>query len=273
MMMTRMMKTALASCVVMAAVATVASAEEGTLRVGTEGDAPKFSMADPSGKVTGFDADIANDICAEMKVKCQFVVQTFSTLVPSMDSDRFDVIISGLGITAEREKKIEYSIPYATTPEYFVVPKDSPLAGLKSLPEIEKALAGKTVGVPTGTTYAKFIQARMKGAELKTYDAVTQMTSDLGSGRVDAAFGDSPTWNDFLASPDGANFTRIDVKITGKDDPETLGRGMGVGLRKGNTALKAKLDTALCKMINDGKVKAASMRWFQDDYTIPCTKG
>ncbi|TIT82242.1 MAG: transporter substrate-binding domain-containing protein, partial [Mesorhizobium sp.] len=130
-----------------------ASAQNGVLRVGTEGDAPQFSMADANGNVTGFDADIANGICAELKVKCKFVVQTFSSLVPSMDSDRFDVIISGLGITDERKKKIDYSVPYATTPQYFVVPKDSPSVGLKSLAEIENALAGKTIGVVNGTTY------------------------------------------------------------------------------------------------------------------------
>lgn len=272
MIMSTFIKTALASGFLVAGLATAASAEEGVLRIGTEGDAPKFSMADASGNVTGFDADIANGICAELKVKCKFVVQAFSSLVPSIDSDRFDVIISGLGITEERRKKIDYSIPYATTPLYFVVAKDSPLAGLKSLDEIERAIKGKSVGVVTGTTYANFIEKRVPGAELKTYDATTQQVADLASGRVDAAFGDSPTWMDFLATPEGANFTKIDVKIMATDDPDVLGHGMGVGMRKGNTELQAKVDAALCKMINDGKVKEASMHWFQDDYTIPCKK-
>nr|WP_224546523.1 transporter substrate-binding domain-containing protein [Mesorhizobium sp. CA16]MBZ9914571.1 transporter substrate-binding domain-containing protein [Mesorhizobium sp. CA16] len=261
-----------ASGVVLIAAMSTAWAEDGVLRVGTEGDAPQFSMADANGNVTGFDADIANGICAELKVKCKFVVQTFSSLVPSMDSDRFDVIISGLGITNERKKKIDYSIPYATTPQYFVVPKDSALTGLKSLAEIEKALAGKTIGVVNGTTYAQFIKKHIPTADLKTYDATTQQNSDLGAGRLDAAFGDSPTWVDFLSTPEGANFARIDVKVTGADDHDTLGYGMGVGLRKGNTELKAKLDRALCDMINSGKVKAASENWFKDDYTIACNK-
>ncbi|AWI61556.1 transporter substrate-binding domain-containing protein [Sinorhizobium fredii] len=252
--------------------AAASQAEEGVLRIGTEGDAPLFSMADADGNVTGFDADIAKGICAELKLKCKFVVQSFSTLVPSMDSDRFDVIISGLGITAERQKKIDYSIPYATTPLYFVVAKDSPIAGLKSLDEIVKALDGKSLGVVTGTTYAKFIQKHVPSADLKTYDATTQQTADLAAGRLDAAFGDSPTWADFLATPDGTGFTRVNVKIMAMDDPASLGHGMGVGMRKGNAELKAKLDAALCKMITEGKVKNASLHWFKDDYTIPCTK-
>ncbi len=113
MIISKIIKSALATSLLVSALATAASAKDGVLRIGTEGDAPKFSMADPSGNVTGFDADIANGICAELKVKCEFVVQTFSSLVPSMDSDRFDVIISGLGITAERQKKIDYSIPFS----------------------------------------------------------------------------------------------------------------------------------------------------------------
>ena len=95
MIISKIIKSALATSLLVSALAMAASAKDGVLRIGTEGDAPKFSMADPSGNVTGFDADIANGICAELKLKCEFVVQTFSSLVPSMDSDRFDVIISG----------------------------------------------------------------------------------------------------------------------------------------------------------------------------------
>lgn len=272
MIISNIIKSALATTLLVSALATVASAKEGVLRIGTEGDAPKFSMADASGNVTGFDADIANGICAALKVKCEFVVQTFSSLVPSMDGDRFDVIISGLSITDERAKKIDYSIPYATTPQYFVVAKDSPLAKLTTLAEVEKALDGKSVGVVTGTTYAKFVQKKIPSADLKTYDATTQQLADLSSGRIDAAYSDSPTVMDFLASPDGANFAKIEVRVMAMDDPETLGKGMGVGMRKGNTELKAKVDAALCKMVDDGKVKEASLHWFQDDYTIPCKK-
>ncbi len=251
-------------------VATAGHAQEGVLRVGTEGDAPLFSMADPNGNVTGFDADIATGICAELKLKCEFVVQTFSTLVPSMDSGRFDVIISGLGITDERRKKIDYSIPYASTPLYFAVAKASPVAGLKDLTSVLKALSGKSVGVVNGTTYAKFVAKNVPNVDLKTYDATTALLADLGAGRLAAAFGDSPTWTDFLATPDGAGFARVDVRVRPSDDHSTLGYGMGVGLQKGNTELKAKLDKALCSMLTSGKVTQASMKWFKEDYVLAC---
>ncbi len=161
--------TALACAAALSILTGAASAKEGVLTVGTEGDAPKFSMADAEGHVTGFDADVGNAICGELKVKCQFVVQSFSTLIPSIDTNRFDVIISGLGITPERQKRIDYSVPYASCPQYFAVPKGSPIANLTTLPEILKSLDGKDVGAVNGTTDAKYLakNARSKPQDLR----------------------------------------------------------------------------------------------------------
>jgi octopine/nopaline transport system substrate-binding protein len=256
--------------VAIAALSSIARAEEATLSIGTEGDAPMFSMADANGNVTGYDADVGTAICAELKVKCKYVVQAFSTLIPSIDTKRFDVIISGLGITEERKKKIDYSIPYGSSPQYFAVAKDSPIAGMTSLPDVLKALSGKTVGVVNGTTYAKYIAKNIPDADLKTYDATTQLDADLGAKRLDAAFGDAPTWDDFLKTPEGADFVRVNIKVRSIDDPTTLGQGMGVGIRKGNAELKAKIDTALCTLINSGKLTEISQKWFNEDYTLPC---
>ena len=249
---------------------TLAIAKDGTLTVGTEGDAPKFSMADASGQVTGYDADVANAICGEMKVKCAFVVQSFSTLIPSIDTGRFDVIISGLGITAERQKKIDYSIPYGSSPQYFEVPKTSPVATMTALPDVLKALSGKDIGAVNGTTHAKYLAKNIPEGNLKTYDSTTQMMTDLAAGRLAAGFSDGPTWDDFQKSADGRNFVRVNLKVISSDDPTTLGQGMGVGLRKGNADLKAKLDRAVCTLIKDGTMTRISEKWFDEDYTLPC---
>ena len=250
-------------------VASAAQAQD-VLRVGTEGNAPKFSMADASGNVTGFDADVANALCNQMHMTCKFVVQDFNTLIPSMDTNRFDVIISGLGITEERKKKIDYSIPYATTPQYFGVPKDSPIADAKDVQTILKGLDGKTVGVVNGTTYAAFVRKNIPGAQLKTYDGTTAEMADFSSGRLDAVFTDSPTWKDFFSTPESDGFIKVDVKFGPSTNSETLGQGMGVGLAKGNTELKAKLDKAVCAIIKDGEVTRSSEKWFGDDYALPC---
>lgn len=249
---------------------TYAPAQAATLSVGTEGDAPPFSMADASGNVTGYDADVATAICTELKMQCKFVVQSFNTLIPSLSAGEFDVVISGLGITETRKKQIDFSIPYAGVTKYFAVKKGSPLLQATSLDAIGKALDGKSVGVVNGTTYAKYVAKHFANADIKSYDSVNQMVSDLQSGRLYAAFSDSPTWADVMKTPGGASITRVPVAVRQKEDPEILGTGMGVGIRKGNAELKKRVDTALCTLIKDGTMKKISLKWFQEDYTIPC---
>jgi octopine/nopaline transport system substrate-binding protein len=268
-----MSKGKLISCLsglLFAAISTTGIAAQGTLTVGTEGDAPPYSMADASGNVTGFDADVARAICTKLNVTCKFVVQGFDTLIPALDAKRFDIIISGLGITDERKKKIGYSIPYASAPQYFIVPKGSPIAKITSLPPLLAALKGKSIGVVTGTTYSRFVTKNIPDATVKSYDSLTQLESDLSARRFDAAVDDGSSWTDFLKKPEGANFEEVPVKIVATDDPSTLGHGMGVGIRKDDQELTKKIDVALCDIIKTGQMKAMSEKWFSDDYSLTC---
>ena len=214
----------------------------GELSIGTEGAYPPWSMADASGNVTGFDADVGALLCAKLDKKCHFVVQAFDGLIPALKAKRFDVIISGMSITAERKKEINFSVGYAELANMFVAPKGSDLAGIKDIDTLLKSLDGKKVGVQAGTTHAHFLEKRAPNADLKTY---------------------------FLAKPDGKNFQLVDVKIQSTFDP-SLGEGIGVGIAQDNTALKADIDKALCELIADGSVAKASEKWFKSDISRPC---
>src|SRR5690606_11940861 len=105
------------------------------------------SMVDAAGKVDGFDADVGNALCKELNADCRFVVQSFDSLIPSLDANRFDLIISGMSVTPERGKRISFSIPYAVEDAIFILPKDSDLINAASPDAIFKGLEGKTVGV------------------------------------------------------------------------------------------------------------------------------
>lgn len=242
---------------------------EGVLAIGTEGEYPPWSMADASGNVTGFDADVGNLLCTKLNMTCKFVVQAFDGLIPALKAKRFDVIISGMSITAERKKEINFSNGYAELSNMFVVPKSSDLAGITDLDTLLKSLDGKKVGVQAGTTHAHFIEKRAPKADLKTYDTLDQMQIDLASGRIEAAFADVSALQDFLGKPDGKDFQFVDVSIRSDADP-TLGEGIGVGIPLENTELKAKIDTALCELIADGSIGKASQKWFKSDITLPC---
>jgi octopine/nopaline transport system substrate-binding protein len=246
-----------------------AHAAEGELSIGTEGAYPPWSMADAAGNVTGFDADVGNLLCTKLAVKCRFVVQAFDGLIPALKAKRFDVIISGMSITQDRKKEINFSVGYAELANMFLVPKTSDLAGIKDIDTLLKGLDGKTIGVQTGTTHAHFIEKRVSNANLKTYDTLDNMQIDLASGRVEAAFADASALQDFLAKPEGKDFQFVDVKVQSKFD-STLGEGIGVGIAKENTELKTKIDKALCELVADGSIGKASQKWFKMDISRPC---
>jgi octopine/nopaline transport system substrate-binding protein len=246
-----------------------AHATEGELSIGTEGEYPPWSMADSAGNVTGFDADVGKLLCAKLDMKCHFVVQAFDGLIPALKAKRFDIIISGMSITAERKKQINFSVGYAELANMFVVKKGSDLAGAKDIETLLKSLAGRTVGVQAGTTHAHFMEKRAPSADLKSYDTLDQMQIDLASGRVEAAFADASALQDFLARPDGKDFQFIDIKVQSTFDP-SLGEGIGVGIPQDNPELKARIDKALCELVADGSIGKASETWFKTDISRPC---
>lgn len=252
----------------LAGAATGAQAE-GQLKIGTEGAYPPWSMADANGAVTGFDADVGNLLCAKLEMECVFVVQAFDGLIPALKAKQFDAIISGMSITADRKKEINFSVGYAELANKVVVPKDSDLAGITEIPALLTALDGHSVGVQAGTTHAHFMEKLVPNATLKSYGTLDEMQIDLASGRIDAGFADVSALQSFLDKPEGAGFQFVPVNITSTFDP-TLGEGIGVGIRQDDTELKAKIDTALCELIADGSIKAASEKWFKMDISRPC---
>jgi octopine/nopaline transport system substrate-binding protein len=245
-------------------------AADGELSIGTEGAYPPWSMADANSNVTGFDADVGNLLCGKLQMKCHFVVQAFDGLIPALKAKRFDIIISGMSITQDRKKEINFSVGYAELANMFLVPKTSDLVGIKDIDTLLKGLDGKSIGVQAGTTHAHFIEKRVPTADLKTYDTLDQMQIDLASGRIEAAFADASALQDFLAKPEGKDFQFVDVKVQSKFD-STLGEGIGVGIAQENAELKAKIDTALCELVADGSIGKASQTWFKSDISRPCS--
>jgi octopine/nopaline transport system substrate-binding protein len=239
------------------------------LSVGTEGEYPPWSIADANGAVTGFDADTANLICTKLQMECKFVVQAFDGLIPALEAKRFDIIISGMSRTKDRMKTIDFSMGYAELPNMFVVAKGSDLLKSTTIDDMLKSMGGKKVGVQAGTTHAHFMEKMVPTADLKTYDSLDKLEIDLAGGRLDAGFADSSALDDFLAKPDGAKFELVNVVVPSSTD-DTLGMGVGVGIRKDDAELKGKIDAALCESIKDGSLGKASMKWFKRDITIPC---
>lgn len=236
-----------------------------TYKIGTEGGYPPWSMVDASGKVTGFDADVAAALCEQLEADCQFVVQSFDSLIPSLNANRFDLIISGMSYTPERAKRINFSIPYAVEDAIFILPADSELVKANDSETIFSGLSNKTIGVQGGTTHGAYLAKMAPEVNIRDYETLDQMQIDLDAGRLDGTFADLTSQQQFFSKMDNHDFALTEYIIQGSSDPETLGYGIAVGIHKDNAELKEKVDAALCTLIENGTMKEASQKWFDID--------
>lgn len=238
-----------------ALVAASASAQERTLKLGTEGAYPPFNNLTPDGKLEGFDIDIGNALCARMKVKCEWVTQDWDGIIPALQAGKFDAIVASMFITDERRKQVDFTERYYRTPTAYLVPKDSSIASVDPA-----ALAGKAIGVQGAGVYANYAEKFLANSEIKSYGSVPDMLTDLENTRLDAALDDLIVLDGFLKSPAGACCKLLGTVAQDK----VLGEGAGIALRKGDP-LTAEFNSALKGILADGAYKAINDKYFKFD--------
>ena len=230
-----------------------------TVRFGVDASYPPFESKGSDGKLVGFDIDLGNEICKRLAAKCVWVENDFDGMIPALKAKKFDGVLSSMSITPQRAEQIGFSSKLFNTPTRLVAKKGSGI-----LPTAD-SLKGKSVGVEQGTiqeTYAKAYW-EPKGTKIVPYQNQDQVYADLLSGRLDATLQDAVQADiGFLKTPRGAGFEFVGKDL---DDPKTLGTGAGVGLRKEDTDLKAKMDKAIADMIKDGTYKKIEQKYFTFD--------
>ncbi|KVZ35178.1 ABC transporter substrate-binding protein [Burkholderia ubonensis] len=230
-----------------------------TVRFGVDASYPPFESKGPDGKVVGFDVDLGNEICARMKAKCVWIENDFDGMIPALKARKFDGVLSSMSMTPAREEQIAFSAKLFNTPTRLVAKKGSSL-----MPDV-KSVKGHRIGVEQGTiqeTYAKTYWAAA-GATVVPYQNQDQVYADLIAGRLDGALQDAVQADiGFLKTPRGKDFQFVGTDL---DDPKTLGNGAGIGLRKEDTDLKAKIDKAIGDMRKDGTYDKIAKKYFDFD--------
>jgi polar amino acid transport system substrate-binding protein len=216
---------------------------------------PPFESKDASGKWVGWEMDVIQAICAEMKEKCELVEVAWEGIIPALTSKQIDLIISSMSITEERKKTIDFSDMYYDTPSMLIGTKDG---DMDIKPE---HLKGKTLGVQVSTTHANYAQKYFggAGAEVKTYATQDEANNDLAAGRVDYVQADASALYAFLETEQGK--ACCESKGNVPEDLEIFGPGVGAGIRKEDTALKEKINAAIAALAKAGKFEEITNKY------------
>lgn len=237
--------------------ASLSAQAEDPIRIGIDGAYPPFNQLTSDGKLVGFDVDITNALCAEMKVECKFVMQDWDGMIPAVMAGKIDAIVASMSITPDRLKKVDFSKKYYNTPAAVAVLKDSPLKG-----EGLEELKGLTIGAQVSTTHADFAEKKIADIDLRLYPTPDEYKLDLESGRVDGVVDDIVVLSEWVKSKEGA-CCKILLPIT--PVPEIHGMGAGIAVKKGNTELADKLTKAIAAIRANGKYKEINEKYFDFD--------
>jgi cystine transport system substrate-binding protein len=208
----------------------------GTLKVALEGTYPPFNYKEKNGELAGYDVDVARLIGGKLGVKVEFVSSEWASILAGLSANKYDVIISQVGINPKRELAFDFSSPYIYSMPQLIVRKDEK-ASYTALADLK----GKKLGVGQGSVYEQQAKA-VPGIEVRSYAAAPDTMSDLASGRIDAALNDS-LMSAYLGAVER----------------------MGIPFQKGNPQFKAALNKALADAAADGSLKAISLKWFGTD--------
>ena len=211
--------------------------KKGTMTVATSPDFPPFESLE-GGKIVGIEVDIMDLIAEKLGVKVNFVQMDFDSVLPGVQAGKFDVGMSGITVTEDRQKNADFTAPYFMASQAIVVLTDSPIT-------CKADLEGKKISVQTGTTAEEYCMAN--GYEVLAYQANNDASSALTTGKVDAWVVDNEVAVALVAEL-GGQAKVLDEAMT--QEPYAF------AFAKGSDTLVEAFNSALSELIADGSVEA-----------------
>ncbi|MBM2712907.1 transporter substrate-binding domain-containing protein [Mesorhizobium caraganae] len=219
---------------------------------------PPYTTKDASGKAIGWEIDLMDAVCQDLKEKCTIVDVAWDGLIPALESKKIDVIWSSMSITDERKKRIDFTDKYYSALAGIVGPKDGVMG---VAPE---QLKGKTIGIAVSTTHSMYFKKHLSDvATERSYSTVDESFQDLASGRIDYVFADTGPLKEFLTTDLGKGCCEFKGNV--EPDDAILGAGVGGGVRKGDDELREKLNGAIKAVRASGKYAEFSKKYFDYD--------
>jgi len=226
---------------VVAFAASTAMAE--SVRLGTEGAYPPYNFVNDNGEVDGFERELGDELCKRAELDCVWVVNDWDTIIPNLVSGNYDAIIAGMTITPERAEVVDFTKEYLPgDPSVFVAAEGADDSVMKGV-----------VAAQTSTIQSAYV-ASLEEATLVEFSTLEDTVAAVRNGEADAVLASKASLTDFVNESNG------ELIIVGDDI--AIGKGVGMALRKSDPDLRAKFDTAIKSMKDDGTLAAMITKWF-----------
>lgn len=225
--------------------------QKGSITVAMEGTWAPWTYHSEQDELVGYDVEIAQKIAEKLGVTVNFVEGEWDGLLAGLDDGRYDIMVNGVGITAERQEKYDFSTPYAYNRTAVIVRGE--YEDIHSMEDLK----GKTTANTISSTYAE--QAEAYGATVTGVDDLNQTIELLLSGRIDATLNAEVVFADYKNAHPEAN-----IKIAAySDDVERV----AIPVRKGadSATLLDAINQALAELSADGTLTALSEKYFGTD--------
>lgn len=218
----------------------------GEIVVGTKFDQPGLGLMNPDGTMSGFDVDVAKYVAKELgynEDQIEWKESPSSQRETLIGNDQVKYIVATYSITDKRKEKVDFAGPYLITGQSLLVAAaNTDITGPESLQDNKKLCS------VTGSTPAQNVKDKYPGVQLQQYDTYSACVEALKNGAIDAVTTDEVILAGYAAQSPGT------FKIVGEPFSEER---LGIGLKKGDSELRTKINDALEKMESEGAWKAA----------------
>jgi polar amino acid transport system substrate-binding protein len=225
--------------------------KRGELRVGLETGYVPFEMRDKRGNIIGFDIDLAKKMASVLKVKVTFVNTQWDGIIPALLTDKFDILMSGMTITSERNVQVNFAQPYIVIGQTILLAKKDAdkVKSYKDLNDPKYIIATKL-----GTTGEIATRRYLPRATIRTFETEADGALEVRNGQADAFIYDLPFNAVYIAQYSGE---LIHLKEPFTKEP------LGWAVRKGDPDFLNWLDNFLAEIHNDGTYDVLYQRWFE----------
>jgi polar amino acid transport system substrate-binding protein len=224
----------------------------GELRVGFEAGYMPFEMTDKRGNFVGFDIDMAKEMAKAMGVKFVPVNTAWDGIIPSLLTDKFDIIMSGMTVTQERNLKINFADPYIVVGQTVLLDKkhEATVTSWRDLNDPKYTVTSKL-----GTTGEQAVKRLMPRAQYKSFETETEAALEVVNGKADAFVYDLPFCVVFNAQQSADRLVFLDEPFTFEP--------LAWGIRKGDPDFMNWLNNFLRQVKNDGRYDRMYEKWIK----------